>query len=214
MYQPSEQMKAVPYLVKHYQLESKSEEKVEGLERQLRRYFLNKKQEPVANESSVTNDNLALRMVNLDAADDFDVLYQRKEIKERKGILRRPALVSLDLVVKGSPEEIVEIKGYLAGAGFDIITARMVTEAAYTFITHARTETTADAGIKNWGSLFGDESNLKCSLGKTEGRLAGNYGHNVQGSIKGDVIKVLHAREVICKNGQDLPLYDEGITFA
>ena len=208
-------------LIKYYNLESKSWEEVSDLERNLQKHLLNEKRirslletdvEEITEAKTGNGDKDTLAMFLYDSG-DFDVLYKRAEIKKRKGLFRKAALVGTELVVRAKLGDILELQNYLADSGFEVVEARNVSQAVYTFITKPKSETTVDAGIKVYRRLFSGQEGLDIGLEKSRGYIAGKNGHSLQGSVKGPVVEVLRARNIIRNDGQDLPVHDEGITF-
>lgn len=213
-------------LIKYYNLESQSWKDVSDLERNLKKHLLDEQRtrailgtdvEDIAEAKMGDGDKDTLAMLLYDSG-DFDVLYKnsRTIANGKKRLFRENVAprIGTELVVRARPKDILELQDYLGSSGFEVVEARGISRAVYTFHSECRTETTVDSGIKVYNKIFsGNDFELDFEFQKNEGNIGSTSGHALQGFVNGKVTDVLRARNILTCPGQDLPVFEEGVTF-
>lgn len=131
-------------LIRYYNLESRSWDAVSGLERNLQKHLLSEKHvkglidsadaEALAKGEASNDDSLATLLYD---SGEFDVLYKRSStITEGKKRWFKPNVaprIGTEMVIQATPEDIVELQGYLASSGFEVVEARQVRKAIFEY---------------------------------------------------------------------------------
>jgi len=121
---------------KYYVLETEKQEEVKGLERELKKRLLQEKYIRKMKDADVEDiakamDNEKNANLVIYDSEDFDVLYSKDWTikKPRKIFSRKSGLYGLELVVKATPQDIIDLQKYLEISEIDVREARNVTNS-------------------------------------------------------------------------------------
>lgn len=138
-------------LIKYYNLVSHSWDTVSELELDLQKRLLSEKQ--LQRELSVSVDKAVEARANGDAdtlnlmvydSGEFDILYKKTNEISAKKIIKTgwfkeditiPEKVNVELVVKATIEDLLQLQDYLQSTKFDVVEARAVSQATFAFAT-------------------------------------------------------------------------------
>jgi len=221
-------------LIKYYYLESRSQETVSELERNLQKYLLNEKHvnavlatpAPAVVDAMEGNGNVKDLERSIYDSGEFDVLYKHSwEIaKGKKRIFRKEIAprLGVELVVSATPEEIIQLQEYLSSSQMEVVEARGVSKACFTFTSQA----VHDGAVKNYKAMIEKYvadtfPNIKIDLKIQEKVIyektknsPKESGATCTGLISGSVEDVLHVRALVLNNGSTISTRSNRTTFS
>lgn len=216
-------------LIKYYNLVSRSWNTVSDLELDLQKRLLSEKQ--LQKELSVSADRAVEARSNGDAetlnlmvydSGEFDILYKStNQISARKTSLFRadiPEKVGVELVVKATLEDLLQLQEYLQSSKFDLVEARAVSQATLAFATLPAN----GAHTENYGKIINDTiteqyPTLKAKLTTQKNVLWDDKtGSTMMGVISGPVQDILYIRTVLIHSATTCgaPIKRNSISFS
>ncbi|MEK6969330.1 MAG: hypothetical protein AABW48_02790 [Nanoarchaeota archaeon] len=216
-------------LIKYYNLESHSEGDVSDLERNLQKYLLSEKHvnglletdvKDVVQAKEGNGDKDTLTKLLYDSG-DFDVLYKTswtisKGKKRWFGENSVPRF-GTELVVRATPEDILELQDYLAGSGFEVVEARGISRATFNFATTPAQSGHVACYTEMLGNLIQrDYPGVKGDIRKNNGVKWGeDVGTTCVGMYEGAVIDILKLQKQIISSAETYgcPVKNKSINF-
>ncbi|MEK6809403.1 MAG: hypothetical protein AABY40_01895 [Nanoarchaeota archaeon] len=217
-------------LIKYYNLESQSGEDVSGLERNLQKHLLGEKQvrglletdvEDVTKEKSGKGEGNSLAKLLYDSG-DFDVLYKvswtianGKKRWFRQNVAPK---VGTEMVIRATPEDILELQDYLRGSGFEVVESRAVSKATLSFGTCPSNPAQSKSYEDTIKRMIQEEyCGLRLDVSSHENVMWENRsGGTISGIVYGDVVKVLQFRNVLKNSASSYGtiVFRESVTFS
>jgi len=227
------QIKMERTFCKYYNLETENPQDVTNLEGELERRLLQVRQVRASENASV--DEIAQDIVDGGGkgmaiyydSGDFDVLYLRdqtirKPKKQRKWIRKsqaQPGLYGIELVVKATPQDIIDLQNYLSATDLNVREARNVRTAIVNFstglvqknIAKSFRDITQSMIRETFPSLAGDFKFYYISWGDY-----GRSGFRSTGYYSGPVEDVLKFRKNLINSGRvnNSPIECEETSFS
>lgn len=132
-----------------------------------------------------------------------------------------PAKVGIELVVKGIPEDILEIQAYLSDSEFEIVEARAVTEASLSFATKPYRNDSSKVYLPTVEELIKRDYPALRLLIKIQElgngyNWEGNEGSYCSGLISGGVEDVLKLRKLLMMVAESFAtsIFRQSVTFS
>lgn len=184
---------------KYYVLETKNKKDLTELDRELKKRLLRGNYIRKIKDAKIENANL----ITYDSG-EFDVLYSKEEeIKKRKLFNK---VHGLELVVKATSEDFIDIQEYLKMSNIDVREARNVTRAIIYFYFYKSGE-----GIEILSELL--ENVARTNFKKIEGKFRFDkdqaYPSHLTGVYSGAVEEILKFRNTIIKISESDKTYIE-----
>jgi hypothetical protein len=195
---------------KYYVLETSNPQEVGGLERELKKKLLQENHSRKLFSASAQEIAEAMEcdgkteLVIYDSG-EFDVLYSKNETIKRRGLFCRQGLYGIELVVKATTQDLIDLQRYLETSNIDVREARSITKAIVNLTTIPIPKTCA----KNFTMLI--ENLAKTDFSQIKGefnfvdkeiRRSGRRGYPTTGIYSGSVEDILRFRNTVIKIGE------------